>query len=334
MKNSDISCDISELFYKYKIGSVTGEPESISGGLMHKMYKVKTETNIYAVKWLNPAVMQRNGVMENMINSERIADAFSKYIPVVAALNIDNQIVLDSNNKYYMVFNWIEGNSIFPPLIKKKYCYAIGNLLGRMHHLDITVPGVNREKSESMLYDWNGFMVKGKEQKAYWIDTYAGIIDKLFLWNNLSNEANRRLSENMVISHRDLDPKNVMWYKDKPYIIDWEAAGYINPHQELLEVLNYWANDGRGELDRENFNTLLNAYKEHMSITKVDWDCVLNSGYGGMLGWLEYSLKRALGIEGADKDERVLGVEQVVGTINELERYDSQKKILRKWLYS
>lgn len=332
MKNSEISYDITELFNKYKIGNIIGEPKSISGGLMHKMFKVKTEINIYAVKWLNPAVMQRNGVMKNMINSERIANVFSNYLPVVAALNIDNHIVLHSNNKYYMIFGWTEGNSIYPPLISKKHCYAIGSLLGRMHHLDITVPGVKKDNSESILYDWNGFMVKGEEQKAYWIDTYAGIIDKLLHWNNLNNEANRRLSEDMVISHRDLDPKNVMWYEDKPYFIDWEAAGYINPHQELLEVLNYWANDGSGELDRENFNTLLNAYKEHMIITEVDWDCVLNCGYGGMLGWLEYNLKRALGIESIDKEERALGAVQVIGTIKELERYDSQVKVLKEWL--
>lgn len=36
-------------------------------------------------------------------------------------------------------------------------------------------------------------------------------------------------SQNQVISHRDLDPKNVMWKNDAPYIIDWEAAGYVNP---------------------------------------------------------------------------------------------------------
>lgn len=332
MRNSEINNDMEKLFNKYRIGNIIEDPKSISGGLMHKIFKVKTETNVYAIKWLNPSVMQRSGVMENMINSERIANVFSKYLPVVAALNIENQIVLHSNNKYYMIFDWIEGNSMFPPLISKEHCYAIGSLLGRMHQLDITVVGVNKDNSESILYDWNGFMVKGKKQKAYWIDTYANIIDKLSHWNILDNEANSRLSENMLISHRDLDPKNVMWHKNKPYFIDWEAAGYINPHQELLEVLNYWANDGKGELDRENFNTLLNAYKEYMSITEVDWDGVLNRGYGGMLGWLEYSLKRALGIESVDEEEKALGAEQVAGTITELEGYDNRVRMLKEWL--
>ena len=56
------------------------------------------------------------------------------------------------------------------------------------------------------------------------------------------------LSQTMVISHRDLDPKNVMWNGSEPLVIDWEAAGYVNPYQEFLEVLNYWADDGEEQV--------------------------------------------------------------------------------------
>lgn len=332
MSITEIYNDIKELFNKYKIGNVVQEPSSISGGLMHKMFKVTTETNIFAVKWLNPSIMQRNGVMENMINSELIANAFSKHLPVIAALNIDGQNVLHSNNKYYMVFNWIEGTSVFPPLITEKHCYAIGSSLGKIHRLNIAIPEVKKENNDAIIYNWQEFLVKGKELKAFWIDTYAKMIDKLIYWNTLINESNFILSEYMVISHRDLDPKNVMWHQDIPYFIDWEAAGYVNPYQELLEVLNYWTNNGKGELDKDKFKILLNAYNEYTSTKTADWDCILNSGYAGMIGWLEYSLKRALGIESTDEEEKVLGAEQVIGTIKELERYDNQLIILKKWL--
>jgi Ser/Thr protein kinase RdoA (MazF antagonist) len=332
MSISEIYNDIKELFNKYKIGNVVQEPSSISGGLLHKMFKVTTETNIYAVKWLNPSIMQRNGVMENMINSELIANAFSKHLPVIAALNIDGQNVLHSNNKYYMVFHWNEGTSIFPPFISEKHCYEIGSSLGKIHQLNIAIPEVKKDNNASKIYNWQQFLAKGKELNAFWLDTYARMVDKLIYWNTLINESKYKLSEFMVISHGDLDPKNVMWHQDKPYFIDWEAAGYVNPNQELLEVLNYWTNNGKGELDRDKFKILLNAYSEYMSTKNIDWNCVLNSGYAGMLGWLEYSLKRALGIESTDEEEKELGAEQVIGTIKELEIYDSQLITLKKWL--
>ncbi|MGF7143339.1 Ser/Thr protein kinase RdoA (MazF antagonist) [Anaerotaenia torta] len=332
MNDTAIYNDIKDLFNTYKIGNVIEKPISISGGLLHKMFKVTTGTNVYAVKWLNPSIMQRKFVMENMINSERIANAFSKHLPVVAALNFGGHHILHSNNKYYMVFHWITGTSIFPPSIQGKNCYAIGNALGRIHHLDITIPEVEKDKNHSVIYNFQQFFDKGKEQNADWANAYSYMIDKLINWNKRVNDANLILSEFMVISHRDLDPKNVMWDQGIPYFIDWEAAGYVNPYQELLEVLNYWANDGKGGLDKDKFIILFHAYREHMNIKTVDWDCVLDSGYAGMLGWLEYSCKRALGIESTDEEEKVLGAEQIAGTMKELERYDHQMKIIKKWL--
>lgn len=332
MNITEIDNDIKDLFHKYKIGTVVEEPLSISGGLMHKMFKVTTKTNVYAVKCLNPSIMQRKGVIENMIHSELIADIFSKHLPAIAALNIKGHRLLHFNDKYYMVFNWIEGTSIFPPFISNKHCYEIGKSLGSIHHLNIIIPEVKKDNNDPIIYNWKSFLEKGKEQNAHWINIYSEMIEKLIDWNTRINEAGNNLSKFMVISHRDLDPKNVMWHEDTPYLIDWEAAGYVNPYQELLEVLNYWTNNGNGTLDKDKFKILLNAYSVYMNIKTVDWNPVLHSGYAGMLGWLEYSLKRALGIESTDENEKVIGAEQVIGTIEELKRYDNQLILFKEWL--
>lgn len=332
MKDIEIYTAIKDLFYTYKIGNVIEKPVSISGGLMHKLYKVRTETNVYALKWLNPSVMQRSGVVENMIQSERIASTFSSYLPVVAALNFEGQNVLQFNDMYFMVFLWMEGTSIYPPFISEKECYEIGNALGKIHHLRISIPEVKKEEVNSFDYNWQLYYEEGIEQQATWVDLYASVIDQLITWTKQVNEANVALSNDMVLSHRDLDPKNVMWNQETPYFIDWEAAGYTNPYQELLEVLNYWTEDGNGELDKDKFYTLLNAYRKYMNTATVDWACVLDSGHAGMLGWLEYNVKRALGIESKDEDERKLGEEQVIGTIAALEHYNKQKTIIQKWL--
>lgn len=332
MNNKEFFNDIYDLFHTYKIGNIIEKPTSVTGGLLHKMFKVTTETAVYAVKCLNPSIMRRNGVLENMINSERIANAFSVYLPVVAALNFDNSTVLQLNDNYYMVYPWVEGESIFPPAISEKNCHEIGSVLGQIHHLNITIPEVKRKKVNSFIYNWNQYLEIGISQKASWIDVYAGVIDKLINWTQRVNDANLQLSEYRVISHRDLDPKNVMWNQGIPYLIDWEAGGYVNPYQELLEVLNYWADNSNGELDSTKFNILLDAYRKYMNTEKVDWDCVLDSGYSGMLGWLEYSLKRALGIEISDEEEIKIGTEQIYGTIIALEKYDKQMKTIIKWV--
>ena len=65
---------------------------------------------------------------------------------------------------------------------------------------------------------------------------------------------------------------------------------------------------------------------------EVNWDPVLDSGYEGMLGWLEYNLKRALGIELTSEDEICMGEQQVIITIRELYRYEEKIKLLKEWL--
>lgn len=52
----------------------------------------------------------------------------------------------------------------------------------------------------------------------------------------------------------------------------------------------------------------------------------------GMLGWLEYNVKRALGIEATTADEVQLGKEQVIGTIGALYAYQEKVLMMKRWL--
>ena len=52
----------------------------------------------------------------------------------------------------------------------------------------------------------------------------------------------------------------------------------------------------------------------------------------GMLGWLEYNVKRALGMEATTEDEIQLGKEQVVSTIKELYAYQEKVQRIGRWL--
>ena len=59
---------------------------------------------------------------------------------------------------------------------------------------------------------------------------------------------------------------------------------------------------------------------------------VLENGFLGKLGWLEYSLKRSLWIECTDEEEQQMGTAQVTGTINAIRRYSDMISELEKWL--
>ena len=89
---------------------------------------------------------------------------------------------------------------------------------------------------------------------------------------------------NLVISHTDLDRKNVMWQEDKPFIIDWEASGYINPTIELIQVAWYWSGGDVENIDYNKFGILIKSYKKYYkgNIDKNAEDLVYADNYGGL----------------------------------------------------
>ena len=114
--------------------------------------------------------------------------------------------------------------------------------------------------------------------------------------------------------------------------IDWEAAGYINPMQELTETAVYWSEDEVGGIDESRFKAFVDGYKKRCGPLQADWKVVLLSGLTGKFGWLEYSLKRSLGIECADESEQQLGTKQTTETINTISRYAAMIPEFVKWL--
>lgn len=327
-----ISVEMNRLIEYLKLGTVVKEIVQVTGGLLHKMYRVSTDKGEYAVKVLNPEIMKRPTALRNTVNSEKIAAAFKSIIPVVAALEINGKQIHELNGVHYMVFDWREGASIFPPMISSENCYAIGDVLGKMHHENLAIDGVIPEEDGALMFPWDKYqeLVQGYENEA-WAIRYQAAVSDIKAWNQAACDAGEVLAKTLVISHRDLDPKNVMWNDNAPLIIDWEAAGYVNPYQEFLEVVNYWTDDGNGGLLKEYFDALFDAYTQHVKLENVDWNAVFAGSYMGMLGWLEYNVKRALGIEAATAEEVQLGKEQVLGTIKALYAYQEKVLMMKSW---
>lgn len=336
---------LASLCEKYLLGTIQGEPQAVKGGLLHQMYHVTTDWGDYAIKLLNPDIMRRPQAMENMLNSERIALRLAQgpdALPAVAALKREEQqlLLLDmahssspgSVRQYAFVYPWIEARSVFAPEINVSHCGKIGHILGQIHHAALKPEelGLPPEESGRSLYDWQGYLTLAGEQQVYWLSDYEAMLSNLTRWDEAVVAAMESVSSFRVVSHRDLDPKNVLWQGGQPYLIDWEAAGAVNPYQELLEVLNYWANDEDGSLDSSLCRALLQEYTRFMDLRRVDWTPIFACSYDSMLGWLEYTLKKALGIEG---DEKTLGVRQMLDTYKDLLRYEMQAEKLREELY-
>ncbi|WP_332871746.1 hypothetical protein [Paraliobacillus zengyii] len=65
---------------------------------------------------------------------------------------------------------------------------------------------------------------------------------------------------------------------------------------------------------------------------RLIWSIVLENGFTGKLGWLEYNLKRSLWIECSDEVEQMMGTTQVIETLKEIRDYAEKISTLVYWL--
>lgn len=174
----------------------------------------------------------------------------------------------------------------------------------------------------------------GKEIHSDWVNLLSNNIEQLFLWNEKAKRSSKMLAADSVFSHRDLEPKNVMWKQGSPILIDWESAGEINPKHDLIETAVYWSMNEPSGIDKDKFHAFVCGYQECYGSIDADWRTVLELGYLSKLDWLEYSLKRSLQIDCADESEQEMGTKHVTGTINALKEYEEMVSVLETWLHN
>lgn len=290
------------------MGEITSQPVPVSGGYLHRMFRMETVRGVFAVKALNPDIMTRPEALENMRNGERVNAEFGMQ-------NAEFEVcpslggVAEVDGTYFIAYEWVDGAAVYPPEITVEHCRIMGGVLGDIHSSGLEIPGMEPCSTLRQPFDWSLLAD-----------------DRLPRWDAEALEGLRRLQEVQVISHRDLDPKNVMWQGMRPCIIDWEAAGYVNPWQELIELLNYWADD------EPRARAMIAAYGQRVELAHADWDAALSAGMDGMLGWLHYNLRRAAGLEGSSPRDREAGEQQTRATLAELEKYEERIRFLRRLL--
>jgi thiamine kinase-like enzyme len=68
-----------------------------------------------------------------------------------------------------------------------------------------------------------------------WATISSTNLPQLIVWSETYQTAKQRLNKRLIISHTDMDPKNVLWHDDtSPVLIDWEGAGLANPTADIL----------------------------------------------------------------------------------------------------
>lgn len=308
---------------KLNLGKTILELSQVQGGLMHKMYKLLTDKGCYAIKLLNPEVMQRKESLKTFRKVEELEEVLQQNnILAIYAISFNNEKIQKINNQYFYVYNWYEGQILDINLIDKKHCELISKLLANIHNLNLQ----KQETAENPKYiNWQYYINLAKNKNPI---LFKELSNKFELLNDFmlkGNIAIKSLPKISAICHNDLDVKNVLWINYYYKLIDLECLTYRNPYLELLDVALYWSKFEKNKIDFHLFKTFIKTYFKNIKLnTNIDWSSIYyaNNNY---LKWLEFNIKRVLFIDQYSKEEQELGLKEVTKTINKIVCYLQNK---------
>lgn len=314
--NTDLET-LEKICRQCDLGMLQCKPFPLKGGFLHKMYSLFTEKGRYAVKLLNPYIMQRENVMDNYRTAERLELLLEeKEIPILPALIFGDKKMLKTGEQYFYLYEWYDGRSLKSGEIKEVHCRKIGNLLARIHKLD------RREKPyerEEIHVDWDSYMKQLAMQNEELCRLLRENRDLLYESQNNGNTAIKKLPQAVTVCHNDMDCKNVLWSGDDCRIIDLECLAYSSPYIELYETALCWCGYEKCCIDYDLLRGFLRSYAEEGGRLPTDWETIYWSNYG-RLEWLEYNVKRALGI-GCSAEEIAVGISEVKNTMAQVIYY-------------
>ncbi len=322
----------------FELGEPIYTPQAVQGGMLHKLWRLHTTRGVFAIKQLNPVIMRKAGIRDAYRLTERIAEAMSvRSVPAAVALKGegDGGTVQEIGDATYIVYDWIEGETLSMQAVEPERTRLIGTILAHMHGLS------QQDFPELELPDWEPFpedewdmlTFQASDRDIPWTQQVRNALPLLIEWSKLATEASKVLSRTSVISHRDLDQKNVIWRNAvSPVVIDWEAAGLTNPTMDVVGAALYWSGQNVQPPREESFHALLEGYIKAGGVIHAPGIVALHGVIGNWLGWLLFNMHRSLGESVNSEEERQLGVRETTRTLSTLRALATNAETWARWV--
>lgn len=321
----------------FKLGEPIYEPQAVQGGLLHRLWRLHTSRGLFAVKLLNPVIMRKAGIRDVYRLTERIAEAMATSgVSATVALKGegDGGTVQEIGTATCIVYDWIEGETLSTKAVEPERTRLIGAMLARMHGLQQHFPELETPDWEPFSEDeWDMLTFQASDRNIPWTPQVRNALPLLIEWSKLATEANKILRRTLVVSHRDLDQKNVIWRDTvSPVVIDWEAAGLTNPTMDVVGAALPWSGQSVQPPREDSFHALLEGYVTAGGVIRDPGIAALHGVIGNWLGWLLFNMHRSLGESVNSEEERLLGVRETTHTLSMLRALVSHAETWARWV--
>jgi aminoglycoside phosphotransferase (APT) family kinase protein len=201
------------------------------------------------------------------------------------------------------VHHWVAGNPPGPGPVPMRTARWAGQVLATLHGLRIRprdrslfpVPSTDTARR------WPGLAEAAQRSGAAWAQLLTAAAPAVSLIADLATSAGYRPDQE-VITHGDIDQKNLITTAQGPVLCDWDLATPLVPRHELADValaLGWWENFA---VSREVLRSYRQAGGDDTPIGPADLGPSLMTG----LDWAAFNVERAIGLRPATEAETTL----------------------------
>ena len=310
---SDNPEHLEQLCSLFDLGPFRATVSAVPGGFHHFMWRLETPNGTFAVKQLADDMDMKDAATVVQINATEItACEFSRHnIPALHSLHVDRQHLQVLDGVGYFIYPWTHATACHRNGIEEHHAVIVASTLAHMHRSAINVPELQDVPGFPLTAERVIDLVQlARQRNVRYTDILEDRLEDLLRIVALHAPALERLQGHQVISHGDLDHKNILWDEaGEPLLIDWESARRLNPTYELLLEALDWGGI-TAHFDARPFTMILQAYVEAGGLIEEDMiPAASDAIQGAWVNWLLYNVGRAVGLK--DTHQRGLGSGQV-----------------------
>ncbi|WP_432949842.1 phosphotransferase family protein [Kribbella sp. CA-253562] len=298
------------------LGAPRGPMIRVHGGFANRLYRLDTDQGSFAVKELN--LVDRRSIyhVEDVFRFEQAA--FAAGVPMPEPVSAGHGM---------LVHRWVEGDKLPEAPVPAAYGFEIGEILARLHALDVEWPHVPTE--EPTPRDWPELAERAAATGQPWADELASQVET-FLEIALFVDTCERPGP-VVLTHRDIQPWNLLARDGRPVLLDWELSGPLDLAGELASTaLSLAKGPGFDAIEPASFRSVLNGYVAGGGALPPPGPSWFVFMIGGWLGFTRWNILRCLaGVEASTGPDLALshesarngvrGLPELYGRLPELE---------------